>query len=156
GLVLALVAAACAGQPAVTPPPAAGQVYVQAGAEPSTWVVDWASRQVARTLPAGTPSPDWRSLYRLSAGKLDTLDPLAGRVTGSRPVPDWAQAVRTSSDGRWLVLSRTGPGDRFRVQDAAWAAAPVDVALEGAFTYDGISPDGRRLYLLEHLGPAHY
>jgi hypothetical protein len=159
GLGLALAAAACGGQPAAispAPPHTTGQVYVRAGAEPSLWVVDWASRQVARTLPAGTPSPDWRALYRLSRGALDVLDPRDGRLRASHPAPDWAQAVHTSADGRWLVLSPTDPGDRFRVQDAAWAAAPVDVALPGGFTFDGISADGRRLYLLERLGPTHY
>jgi hypothetical protein len=32
----------------------------------------------------------------------------------------------------------------------------VDVALQGGFTFDGISADGRRLYLLERLGGDRY
>jgi DNA-binding beta-propeller fold protein YncE len=158
-LAAALAVVACAGQPASAPPPAratAGQVYVQAGAEGSLWVVDTAAGQVVRTMPAGVPSPDWRRLYHLAGGALDVLDPLTGLRVGTRPAPAWAEVVRTSADGRWLVFARSGPSDRFQVQDAAWAAAPVDVALPGAFTFDGISGDGQRLYLLERLGGERY
>src|SRR5436309_9287361 len=101
-------------------------------------VVDTLTGSVARVLPAGTPSPDWRSLYRVSAAALDVLDPLTGRTVANHPAPVWARAVRTSADGRWLVLAPDGPGGHFQVQDAAWTAAPVDVALTGAFTFDAI------------------
>jgi hypothetical protein len=119
-------------------------------------VIDSRTGQVARTLPAGTPSPDWRSLYRVSDGAVDVLDPATGLRVASHPAPAWAQVVRTSAGGRWLVFARSGPWDRFQVQDAAWTAAPVDVALSGSFTFDGISDDGQRLYLLERLGGDHY
>jgi DNA-binding beta-propeller fold protein YncE len=141
------------------PPPAhahAGQVYVQVAAEPSFWVIDASTGQVIRTMPAGTPSPDWRWLYRISGGAVDVLDAETGLQVATRPAPSWAQVVRTSADGRWLVFARSGPGDRFQIQDAAGAAAPVDVALQGGFTFDGISADGRRLYLLERLAGDRY
>ncbi len=155
---LIVVGAACGGQPAATAPAraAAGQVYVQAAAEPSIWVVDSASGQVVRTLPAGEPSPDWRWLYRLTRGALDVIDPLTGRVGATHPAPDWAQVVHSSANGRWLVLSAAGPAGRFQVQDAAWAGRPIDVSLHGSFTFDGISGDGQRLYVLERLGGDRY
>jgi DNA-binding beta-propeller fold protein YncE len=158
-LAAALAAVACGGALPAAEPTAhavAGQVYVQAAGEPSLWVVDAATGQVVRSMPAGVPSPDWRRLYRLSAGALDVLDPLTGRVVAAHPAPSWAQVVRTSADGGWLVFATTGPSDRFQVQDAAWASGPVDVALRGGFTFDGISADGRRLYLLERLGGDRY
>jgi len=111
---------------------------------------------VARTLPAGTPSPDWRRLYRISGGVLDVVDPTTGRAVATHSAPGWADAVRTSADGAWLVFARSGPWDRFQVRDAAWTSEPVDVALRGSFTFDGVSNDGRRLYLLEQLGGGHY
>jgi DNA-binding beta-propeller fold protein YncE len=111
---------------------------------------------VARTLPSGTPSPDWRRLYRLTGGALDVIDPTTGRVADTHPAPSWADAVRTSANGAWLVFARSGPWDRFQVQDSAWASPPVDVALAGSFTFDGLSDDGQRLYLLEQFGGGHY
>jgi hypothetical protein len=84
------------------------------------------------------------------------LDPTTGRIVATHPAPAWAEAVHTSADGAWLVLGRSGPWDRFQVQVASWAAPPVDVALTGTFTFDGISDDGQRLYLLEQLGGGHY
>jgi hypothetical protein len=119
-------------------------------------VLDVPTGRVVRTLPAGTPSPDWRRLYVVSASMLNVIDPSTGGVSAAHPVPDWAQVVRTSADGRWLVFSRAGPGDVFEVQDADWAIPPVDVALAGSFTFDGISDDGQRLYLLERLTGDHY
>jgi hypothetical protein len=159
-LAVALAVSACAARPAATTPTGhaiAGQVYVQAAAgEPSLLVVDSATGQVVRTMPAGVPSPDWRRLYRLSAGALDVIDPLTGLRVASHPAPSWAEVVRTSADGGWLVFARTGPSDRFQVQDAAWTSGPMDVALHGSFTFDAISADGRRLYLLERLGGDRY
>lgn len=160
-LALALAGTACAGQPVSRPPAlpahvAAGQVYVTAGDSRVIWVVDSASGQVTRTLPNGTPAPDWRGLYRLSAGTLETFDPRNGRLVATHPSPDWAEVVRTSPDGRWLVLGRAGGGDRFQVRDAGWSSPPADVRLDGSFTFDGISSDGERLYLLEQLGAGHY
>jgi len=119
-------------------------------------VIDPRTGQVVRTLPAGTPSPDWRSLYRVSSGTLDVLDPATGLLVATHPAPGWAEAVRTSAGGRWLVLASSRPSDRFQVQDAAWTAPPQVVALTGSFTFDGISDDGQRLYLLERLGGDHY
>jgi hypothetical protein len=160
-LALAVVAAACGGQVQTAQPPtpapvSAGQVYIAAGPEQALRVVDASTGTVARTLPAGTPSPDWRWLYRLGAGALDVLDPVSGRVVATHPAPDWARVVRTSADGRWLVLAGTDPGDRFQVQDAAWTGPPVSVVLPRTATFDGISVDGRRLYLLERLAAGHY
>jgi hypothetical protein len=131
-------------------------VYVQVAAEPSFRVIDASTGEVVRTMPAGTPSPDWRWLYRISGGAVDVLDAEAGLQVAAHPAPSWAQVVRTSADGRLLVFARSGPWDRFQVQNAAWTSGPVDVALQGSFTFDGISADGRRLYLLEWLGADRY
>jgi len=156
-LAFAVVAVACGGQmpsaPAHVP---AGHVTVTAPADRALWVVDSSTGAVERTLPAGTPAPDWRALYRLSNGTLEALDPTSGRVAAAHQAPDWAREVRTSANGRWLVLTEGVPGGRFLVQEASWSAGPVSVALRGAFSFDGVSADGQRLYLLERLTADHY
>src|SRR5262245_36184308 len=156
-LAMVILGAACGAQPqpaapaqsaASAPAPASdGLVYLQGGAGEGIQVVDAGAGRVVRTLPGGLPAPDWRRLYRLAAGTLQAVDPATGAVAASHPAPDWAQAVAASANGRWLVLS--GPGSRFRLQDAAFQAPTPDVALPGRFTFDGVSGDGRRLYLLE-------
>src|SRR5215510_4803646 len=84
---------------------AAGQglVYLSAGGR--IVVLDAASGQVARELPAGAPSPDWRSVYTVGQGQLQKIDTATGQAVAGMPAPEWAQAVRTSADGSWLVLS---------------------------------------------------
>ena len=84
------------------------------------------------------------------------LDPATGGTVAARHAPPWADVVHTSADGAWLVFARSGPWDRFQVQDAAGVSRPLDVALAGGFTFDGISNDGRRLFLLEQLGGGRY
>jgi hypothetical protein len=86
---------------------------------------------------------------------LDVVDAAAGRVVGSHPAPGWARTVQVAGGGRWLVFSAPDSG-RFEVQDAEFATPPVPVHLDSRFTFDGLSGDGRRLYLLEWLGPGRY
>lgn len=62
-------------------------------------------------------------------------------------------------DGRFAALVepvRARPGvSRFAVLDLGLAARPPQVlSLPGEFTYDAWSPDGSRLYLIEHRAPA--
>jgi hypothetical protein len=57
--------------------------------------------------------------------------------------------------GRWLVFGAPDSG-LFQVQDAEFASPPVAVHLDSRFTFDGLSGDGRRLYLLEWLGSGRY
>jgi hypothetical protein len=133
-----------------------GLVYLSAGGRIA--VLDAASGQVARELPAGTPSPDWRWVYTVGQGQLQKVDPATGQAAASMPAPEWAQGVRTSADGSWLVLTgaSTGPPSRFEVVDNAFARKPVTVTLPGSFTFDGLSNDGMRLYLLEWVRAGSY
>ena len=133
-----------------------GLVYLSAGSR--IVVLDAASGQVARELPAGTPSPDWRWVYTVGQGQLQKLDTATGQAAAGIPASDWAQAVRTSADGTWLVLTgaSTGPPSRFEVMDNGFTRKPVTVTLPGAFTFDGLSNDGMRLYLLEWVRQGSY
>lgn len=153
-------ALACgAGAPALQrtgPTAPAGLVYLSVGR--GIEVVDVASGQPAGQLPAGTPSPDWHWIYVLGQSRLQRVDAATGLPAASVPVPGWAADVRTSPDGSWLVLTGPsgGPRSRFEVVDAGFARQPASVDIAGAFTFDGLSNDGKRLYLLQWVDKGHY
>jgi hypothetical protein len=58
----------------------------------------------------------------------------------------------TSPDGRWLVL--TGPSGFVVVDTTSGKQYPVGV--DSNFSFDAISNDGRRLYLIQTLGGGSY
>src|SRR5204862_6251152 len=125
--------AASAGQPApaaapVPPAPAAapgatsaalraGLIYLRGAGDGAIRAIDAGTGRLARTLPAAVPSPDWRWLYRLSAGAVEVVDPVTARVAASHAAPAWAQSIAVSANGRWLVLGEPGTA-RFAVQGA--------------------------------------
>jgi hypothetical protein len=68
-----------------------------------------------------------------------------------------------SHDGETLVLaeapSAVRSSTRFAVLDTELAEPPRFLGVDGDFSFDALSPDGRRLFLVEHLPPdgsAHY
>ena len=109
-----LLLAGCSQSPAVgstqAPPAAraAGHLYLAPGGAGTTIsVVDAATGAALRTLPAGAPSPDWRWLYAITRHAVQVVDPGTGNVAAQATVPDWASTVRTSANGRWLVLTES-------------------------------------------------
>jgi len=62
-----------------------------------------------------------------------------------------------SGDGRWLVLSSYGPqpGDAgktsFVVLSTKTLKLRLHTVLPGSWSFDAVSPDGARLYLVEHI-----
>ena len=75
------------------------------------------------------------------------------------------RAEGISHNGSAVVLAEASatasqaPASRFVVLNADLTAAPRAVVLPPGFRYDALSPDGSRLYLIEHLGAAaseHY
>ena len=162
-LLLGALLVGCGGVPqqvpAVPAQPAAlahGLSYVLRGSDRAILVVDAGTGAVISTLPAGRPAPDWRRLYAVRQGQLDAIDPLGGQSVAGRPVPSWATSVEVSANGRWLALTGNGPGDRFQVLESSLSGPAIDVALSGQFTFDGLSGDGRSLFLLEWMSPGHY
>lgn len=169
-LLLALFLVGCGQSPAAgsthapVGAPAArvsGHVYLaQAGTGATISVIDAATGTALRTLPTGAPSPGWRWLYAVNRDAVQVVDPATGAVAAQVAVPDWASAVRTSANGRWLVLTGSAaPGatsSRFSILDNALARPPRTVSLSGRFSFDGISGDGRRLYLLQWVSQGHY
>ncbi|SRR6266498_412160 len=125
--------------------------------------------RVLRTLPAGVPSPDWRTLYVAEGGAERTtvraVDVATGRqlrsttvagrfrlpVVGAAGVPDGL-----SGDGGTLALGNLAdaPVSRFAILPTDFSRPPELVDLPGDFEYDALSPDGSRLFVIEHLAGA--
>src|SRR6266536_2286075 len=174
-LLLALLAAACgrsgpARPEAERPSPggsaAAGDVVYAGNPELGQLQVLAAGGKAVRTMPAGVPSPDWRTLYVAVASgdrtTVEAVDAASGRVlrslefpgrftlpvVGTAGVPDGL-----SGDGGTLVLANTvrAPVSRFAVLSTSLAKQPKLVDLPGDFEFDALSPDGSRLYVIEHL-----
>jgi sugar lactone lactonase YvrE len=128
-----------------------------------------AGGKVLRTLPAGVPSPDWRTLYVAGGGTNRTtvraIDVASGRelrsttiagrfrlpVVGTAGIPDGL-----SGDGSTLALANVAdtPVSRFAILPTDFTKPAELIDLPGDFEFDALSPDGARLFVVEHLaGP---
>ncbi|PZR86713.1 MAG: hypothetical protein DLM67_23530 [Candidatus Nephthysia bennettiae] len=146
-----------AGAPTRSPlgPPGNAALYLSDGSVVS--VVDGATGQVQRRMPAGAPSPDWKRLYSVAGSyanvQLRVVDTATGAIVHALPVPDWASEARLSANGSWLALvskpDPRAPVTHFQVRDTELVGTPRDVQLPGAFVFDGLSGDGQRLFVLQ-------
>ena len=121
--------------------------------------------------PEGVAEPGGQHRYVTLAAGEDTVvakvESDGGAVARSRTlrgdfsVPAVALDRSTgglSADGRTLVLIRPRAGfprreTTFAVLDTRRLALRDTVRLRGDFSYDALSPDGRRLYLIEYTSP---
>jgi hypothetical protein len=147
----------CSGQ--VASPEDERLLYVQPEGErgPVT-VYDTRTHKLRFRLPAGLTSADGRwhfNAYRWLAGtKIPAFAVSTGRVWQTFTVPGRWRIAGVSPQGRWLVLSHR------RFQPLRTEAAILDTSrglishrfrLRGDFEVETVSPDGRRLFLIEHL-----
>jgi hypothetical protein len=77
------------------------------------------------------------------------------RIPGEWGLPYTAAGAEgLSHDGRTLVLGRAGIGisspSRFLIVDPQHLRVVRTIALDGYFTYDALSPDASRLYLIQY------
>jgi hypothetical protein len=113
------------------------------------------------TLPAGTNTVVAR--IRRDGGKVVLSSLLSGVFTVPAVALD-GTAGGLSADGRTLVLIRPRPGfpqrrTHLRVLGTGTLKLRREVTLRGDFSYDAISPDGKRLYLIQYTSrfdPTHY
>jgi hypothetical protein len=143
-------------------------------------VIEARTGQVVFKLPRGAISGDWHTLVGLVAGTAATTVRVAeaegGQLRREIQLPGaWRLPTigitRTpgglSADGNTLVLEDEAPTGgsaasaqtRFAIVPTDGSADPRIVTLKGSFIYDALSPDGRWLYLIEHLAggdPNHY
>ena len=128
----------------------------------------------ASQLGDGVLSPDRATRYvALAAGQtentlVEVVTTDGGAVRDSvELVGQWGIPIVTydqggaglTADGRTLVLGDAIPvlpraTSRFLVLDTAHLRQQHVFALKGDFAFDAISPDGRRLYLIQHVDPT--
>ncbi|WP_141727789.1 hypothetical protein [Thermogemmatispora onikobensis] len=122
------------------------------------------------TLPVGLMSQDHHRLYRALAGggqtRITVVDTRSGEtlrsltIAGSYSTADLgAGKSLLSGDGRWLVLrdlSTPAQSTRLALIDMVAGRLAATISLSGDFDLDGISSQGRILYLLEYLDRAAY
>jgi len=152
-----LVVIASAALLAVTAPAAAADglpVPVDQSFGEGVVSADGSSRFV--TLPAGERT----LVMRISTGDGEVLDSTS--AAGDFSVPAIAvdgTASGISADGETLALiapRRTFPREAtaFRIYDAKKLRRdPVEVELDGDFSFDALSPDGKTMYLVEYPDP---
>jgi hypothetical protein len=156
--------APCSG--AYTSPPHAELVYVQPEGEAGplhAWNVR--RRRLAFVLPAGRASADGRAFFSARSSR--------GRARVRTVVARWNTATGAGRGlvdlrGRWNVggVSPTGgfvalaaakPGRTdVAVVDARRRAIAHRLSLPGRFEVETVSPDGSRLFLIQHVGRGRY
>lgn len=135
-------------------------------------VIDSRSHAVERTLPLGTPSPDWSHLYTVQGSNLIDLDPQTGAVLNQIRLPGAYQLPPAtmsgvpgglSPDGRWLVLetfdrssSSSVRATHLIVVDTSYARKPQRIDLTGYFQFDAVNNEGTRVYLIEYVSDSQY
>ena len=163
GLTAVLIAAC--GQVPHAGPQAGDQILFIANHDGVT-AIDARTNARLTSLPPGVPSSDWKHYYVVSGSLLLDLDPLSGRTSRSLTVPaGFALPIVTASgqpgglsqDGGWLVLEKhDASGSHLLDIRTTLAAKPVQVDLAGDFTFDAVSNDGMRIYLIQHASGGHY
>ena len=163
----AVLVAACGGH-GPQPTQVGGYRLYEAAAQPSGGFVariDTQSHATEQQLPLGTPSPDWRHYYTVSAGSLLDIDPETGRATTRITLPgDYRLPPATntgipgglSPNGAWLVLQRFDSSSHLLVVDTTFATPPRAIELPGHFQFDAISNEGERVYLIQQIGGGDY
>jgi DNA-binding beta-propeller fold protein YncE len=130
-------------------------------------------------LPTGTPDASWSRLVTTSAKGartvveelvVDSSEHASQTIDGAWRLPTIGAdptPVGVSIDGKTIVLvedraataASAKATSRFAILDGSLKTAPRIVTLHGSFEYDTLSPDGRTLYVVEHLAAppdGHY
>jgi hypothetical protein len=174
-LAAALVVAGCGradlGQ---VPPSGDYKLYAATSTQSSqlVTVIDTRSHTVERSLPSGTPSPDWTHLYSVQGTALLDLDPQTGaarhmlQLQGPYQLPPATISGLPgglSQDGRWLVLQAFDVTDNalpsathLLLVDTSYKKSAKRFDLPGDFQFDAVSNDGQRIYLIEYLSSNSY
>jgi hypothetical protein len=147
----------CSGQ--VASPEDERLLYVQPeGERGPVSVYDTRTGKLRFRLPKGLSSADGRwhfTAYRWLAGtRIPAFAVSTGRVWQTFAVPGRWRIGGASPQGRWLVLSgrRFKPlRTEFAILDASRGVIVHRFGLRGDFEVETVSPDGRRLFLIEHL-----
>jgi outer membrane protein assembly factor BamB len=124
-------------------------------------VYDLATGRVKASLPDGILSADGRRFVRTTNGIQSTrvirFDARTGSRLGSVRLGEWNLKVgAVSSDGRYAALVWGTKDPDISIVDLDRGRLARKVHLDGDWAVDGISRDGRRLYLIEHQSSGSY
>ena len=146
--------------------PRAGDQVLYIATTSGVAAVDARSHTSLALLGPGVASPDWKHYYVVSGSALLDLDPATGSVQRSTPLPaGYSLPVVTagrmpgglSPDGEWLTLEKHDvAGSHLLVVRTTLAQSPEAIELAGDFTFDAVSNDGTRVYLIQHAADGHY
>jgi DNA-binding beta-propeller fold protein YncE len=169
-LCAVVLVAACGRAPVGTLPTNGDYKLYEAASTQSTQlvsVIDSRSHSVERSLPLGTPSPDWTHLYWVSSRTLIDVDPKTGATLHAQVLPgDFQLPSATLSgvpgglaqNGQWLVLQAfdepTGnvpTATHLLLVDTSYSKAVRRIDLKGYFQYDAVSNDGQWIYLVQFV-----
>jgi hypothetical protein len=116
-----------------------------------------------QTASSGVLSAGNTDFFALGAGnetRLDAMSTRDGRLHETRVPGSWGLPVVTqngdvgglSPDGKTLVLSSGSGGSpsRFVVVNVRTLQPTRHIVLDGLFAFDALSPDGSRLFLIQH------
>jgi hypothetical protein len=178
--MVSLAALTACGRVSATHPAAGGyRIFIEEGysgnGEQIT-VRDSGTGAIERTLPIGTPAPDWSRYYTVTplsgSARLNALDPGSGRTIAQAMIPSGfslpnlgyqGPTAGLSPNGKWLALTDNGRAVTGRLVTSFLVAASSlsgpfkTVRVDGAFSFDALSNDGLSLYLIQKMGdPNHY
>jgi WD40 repeat protein len=134
-------------------------------------IIDSRSHAIDLNMPLGTPSPDWTHLYTLNGASLLDLDPRTGATLRTVRLPGYYQLPPAnlagvpgglSQDGHWLVLeswdqTSTVPSrTHLLLVDTSYAQPPRQIDMQGFFSFDAVSNDGYRIYLIQFVSSTEY
>src|SRR5947209_10610243 len=164
GLCALVVIAACGQVPHQGPQ--AGDEILYVATTSGVAAIDGRTHTSLASLPPGVPSADWKHYYLVSGSLLLDLNPLTGWTQRSLPVPaGYALPIVTSErtpgglsqDGVWLVLEKHDATASHLLEiRTTFTQPPGAIELPGDFTFDAISNDGSRVYLIQHAADGHY
>jgi hypothetical protein len=170
-MLCALVVVAACGKAPVGTIPASGDYKLYEAASTDVSVIDSQSHAVERSLPLGTPSPDWAHLYSVSSRTMLDVDPHTGATLRTLPLPgDFQLPPATSSgvpggvsqNGQWLVLqafdttSTSVSASHLLLVDTSYSKPVRKIDLQGYFQFDAVSNDGQRIYLIQYASGSQY
>src|SRR5579859_2567365 len=157
--VAGVLLAACSGASPTSPATSPGtdyRAYVTTG--DAVQLLRAGSTRAAK-LPPGTLSPDGSLLFQTYGADVRAFDAVTGSLVEElKLADDYQQVAGFSPSGRYVALAG-GSGDMswFAVVPNGLRGPARTAMLMGSFSFDALSEDGSRLYLVEHLaGPDDY
>ncbi|TMD16586.1 MAG: hypothetical protein E6I96_04535 [Chloroflexi bacterium] len=179
-LILTVTVLTACGRVQSTKPAAAGYLlFLEEGftnGGQQITVRDSGTGKIQRQLPIGTAAPDWSRYYTVTplsgSARLTAIDPGSGQTLAQTTIPAGyalpnfgyaGTSAGLSPNGQWLALTSQGKHagsglvTNFLVGASSLSDPFLSVQVDGDFSFDALSNDGRSLYLIQKMSdPNHY